>query len=68
MPNPEQVIWSVWGALRPGGRFVPEFGGYGNVASIVGALSAALVARHIAPSIMVPSNPAHYCACSRSED
>lgn len=45
MGQPERVIDGVWAALKPGGRFVGEFGGYGNVASIVAALSAALQAR-----------------------
>lgn len=39
---PDAVIAGVWKALRPGGRFVGEFGGAGNVATIVGALEAAL--------------------------
>lgn len=45
MPNAEQVIDGVWQALKPGGRFVAEFGGYGNIATIAGALNAALIAR-----------------------
>lgn len=45
MPDAEQVIDGVWNALKPGGRFVAEFGGDGNVAAIVGALEAALLAR-----------------------
>ncbi|HEU4708032.1 MAG TPA: class I SAM-dependent methyltransferase [Methylophilaceae bacterium] len=35
MPDPEAVIVGVWRALKPGGRFVGEFGGHGNVAKIV---------------------------------
>ncbi|MEM1363492.1 MAG: class I SAM-dependent methyltransferase [Pseudomonadota bacterium] len=42
MRDPEQVIQNVHRALRPGGRFVAEQGGFGNVASVVTALSAAL--------------------------
>ena len=34
MKEPEKVIAGVWRALRPGGRFVGEFGGYGNAATI----------------------------------
>jgi len=45
MKNPEGVIAGVWRALKPGGRFVGEFGGYGNVAAIVTALESALSAR-----------------------
>jgi len=48
MKKPEQVIAGVWRALKPGGRFVGEFGGFGNVASIVFALETALSARGIA--------------------
>ncbi|MFN9934070.1 MAG: class I SAM-dependent methyltransferase [Cyanobacteriota bacterium] len=45
MPDPEAVIAGVWNALRPGGRFVGECGGHGNVAAIVAALDAALASR-----------------------
>lgn len=33
---------AVWNALKPGGRFVAEFGGKGNVAAIVRSLSTVL--------------------------
>ena len=45
--DPDQVLASVWRSLRPGGRFVGEFGGAGNVASIRDAFIAALGARQI---------------------
>lgn len=38
---PEEAVACVRRALRPGGRFVAEFGGRDNVASIVAALDAA---------------------------
>jgi OsmC subfamily peroxiredoxin len=41
MKPPEAVIAGVWRALRPGGRFVAELGGSGNVAAIMEALGAA---------------------------
>lgn len=47
MKNPEQVIVGVWRALKPGGRFVGEFGGYGNVAAIVKAIEFALFSRDV---------------------
>ncbi|WP_020617248.1 class I SAM-dependent methyltransferase [Paenibacillus daejeonensis] len=37
-------------ALRPGGRFVAEFGGHGNVAALVGATEAALAAHGYDPA------------------
>ena len=40
--DPEAVIRGVHGALKPGGRFVGEFGGHGNVAAITVALFATL--------------------------
>lgn len=46
MKSPKLVIDGVWNALKPGGRFVAEFGGYGNVATIVNAVEVALAARH----------------------
>ena len=45
---PEAVISGVWRALRRGGRFVGEFGGHGNVATIAAAIDAALSQRGVA--------------------
>jgi trans-aconitate methyltransferase len=45
MQDGAAVIAGVFRALKPGGRFVGEFGGHGNVAAIVTALNAALLAR-----------------------
>jgi len=45
MKKPKRVISGVWRALKPGGRFVAEFGGYGNVAIIVKAIESALLLR-----------------------
>ena len=42
MGEPGSVVRGVARALRPGGRFVAECGGEGNIASIVGALEAVL--------------------------
>ncbi len=41
---PEAVARGVFAALRPGGRFVGELGGRGNIAAIRGALAIALPA------------------------
>jgi trans-aconitate methyltransferase len=46
MKSPDKVISGVWQALKPGGRFVAECGGYGNVATIVNAIESALASRH----------------------
>lgn len=40
MPNADAVVAGVIRALKPGGRFVAEFGGHGNVAAIVTAMRA----------------------------
>jgi SAM-dependent methyltransferase len=45
MTRPDAVIAGVRRALRPGGRFVGEFGGHGNVAAICVALRAVLARR-----------------------
>lgn len=45
--DPDAVIAGVARALRPGGRFVGEMGGHGNVAAITVALLAALARRSI---------------------
>src|SRR5688500_9987195 len=42
MSPPEAVVTSVLRALKPGGRFVAEMGGKGNIATITGALCRAL--------------------------
>lgn len=54
MLNYEAVIASVHRALKPGGRFVAEFGGHGNVAAICTALLAALQARGISGKARFP--------------
>lgn len=48
MKNMEAVIDGVWRALKPGGRFVAEMGGQGNVAQIHQALESALKKRGLA--------------------
>ncbi len=45
MRDADAVIAGVVRALKPGGRFVGEFGGFGNVAAIMTALIAALAHR-----------------------
>jgi len=45
MTRPHEVIEGVARALKPGGRFVAEFGGHGNVAAIVTAMRAVSWAR-----------------------
>lgn len=47
MLDPDAVIAGVRRALKPGGRFVGEFGGHGNVAAICVALNAALRQRGV---------------------
>ena len=54
MKRPEAVVAGVWRALRPGGRFVAEFGGHGCVAQIVTALSVALARRGIDAAAVNP--------------
>ena len=57
MKQPEKVVDGVWRALKPGGRFVGEFGGKGNVATIVAALETGLRARGVEPK---PFNPWYF--------
>jgi SAM-dependent methyltransferase len=47
MRDPDRVIAGVWRALKPGGRFVAEFGGHGCVAKVKQALVEALNRRGI---------------------
>ena len=54
MKQPDRVIEGVWRALKPGGRFVGEFGGDGNVGAIVDALHHALADRGIDAKLLHP--------------
>jgi trans-aconitate methyltransferase len=47
MTQPDAVLRGVWRALKPGGRFVGECGGYGNIATVIAALEIALAKRGI---------------------
>ena len=40
--EPEKVVAGIWRSLKPGGRFVAEFGGKGNVKAIVAAIYNAM--------------------------
>lgn len=42
MTRPANVAASVWNALKPGGRFVAEFGGKRNVETIIDAIAKTL--------------------------
>lgn len=45
MREPENVLHCVYRHLKPGGRFVAEMGGKGNVATVAAAIRLALVRR-----------------------
>lgn len=45
MKNADRVLAGVRRALKPGGRFIGEFGGHGNIAAVRIALSAILARR-----------------------
>lgn len=49
MPNQTAVAQSVFRALKPGGRYVGECGGFGNIAAIRTALRAVLSAHGFSP-------------------
>ena len=42
MPHADDVAEAVSRALKPGGRFVAEMGGKGNIAQVVGALDSSM--------------------------
>jgi len=54
MRDHEAVVARVAAHLRPGGQFVGEFGGHGNVAAIVTALAAVLDRRGLDPGSRHP--------------
>lgn len=65
MPEPDAVLGGVRRALKPGGRFVAEFGGHMNVAAVVVALTAALRNRGVTKRKVTPwyfPSPAEYRA------
>jgi RimJ/RimL family protein N-acetyltransferase/precorrin-6B methylase 2 len=47
MRQPDAVLAGVWRALEPGGRFVGEMGGAGNIALVLEALAVVLARRSI---------------------
>lgn len=57
MRDADAVIAGVWRSLKPGGRFVAEMGGAGNVAAVIAALERALRRRGIDP---LPANPWYF--------
>jgi trans-aconitate methyltransferase len=55
IPEPEKVAAGIARALKPGGRFVAEFGGKGNIQILVSAFHAAFAALGIrAPEGVAP--------------
>ncbi|MDJ0511687.1 MAG: class I SAM-dependent methyltransferase [Crocosphaera sp.] len=40
--EPKKVIHNIWRVLKPGGRFVTEFGGKGNIETIISGIYEAL--------------------------
>ncbi|MFB9328157.1 class I SAM-dependent methyltransferase [Paenibacillus aurantiacus] len=50
----DAVVRAIGGALRPGGRFVAEFAGSGNVAALTGAIERALTAHGYSPKGRIP--------------
>ena len=48
MKPPEPVVERIGRVLRPGGRFVAEMGGYGNIAAVVEGMRAVLGAGRVA--------------------
>lgn len=54
MPEPDAVAGGVRRALKPGGRFVGEFGGFTNCAAIVTALTSLARARGLPQELAKP--------------
>ncbi len=54
MTRPDAVIDGVWCALKPGGRFVGEMGGVGNIKRVKAALTAALARRGLDGAVVDP--------------
>ncbi|CAM5786592.1 MULTISPECIES: class I SAM-dependent methyltransferase [Brevibacillus] len=54
MKQPEKVAESIWIALRPGGRFIAEFGGAGNVETVIEKIRIVLSSAGIDASERMP--------------
>ena len=54
MRTPDAVINGVWRALKPGGRFVAECGGAGNIALVLQTLLSVLTRRGIDGRAAIP--------------
>lgn len=70
MTDARAVAKGVWRALVPGGRFVAEFGGHGNVAAIVTAMLAVAARRHGNAALAHPwffPSPAEYRSLLETE-
>ena len=52
--QPELVVSSIWRSLKPGGRFVAEFGGKGNVQAITTAIHNVLNSAGYATAVLNP--------------
>jgi len=57
MRDADAVIAGIRRALKPGGRFVAEMGGHGNIASVIVALTAVLARRGVDAR---PLNPFYF--------
>jgi trans-aconitate methyltransferase len=53
----KDTLKAAYEALKPGGTFVFEMGGHGNVAEVYGALIAALIAQGVAPKDAYEQSP-----------
>ncbi len=53
MREPRKVIACAWDALKPGSRFVVEFGGKGNVETLLSAIAAVIPDAEAAPQNLV---------------
>jgi|SRR5579883_2835459 trans-aconitate methyltransferase len=54
MREADAVLAGVFRALKPGGRFVAEMGGHGNIAAIITVLSAVLARRGVDAAALNP--------------
>ena len=60
MMKPEKVIARIWDSLEPGGRFVAEFGGQGNIETLLDAIAKALMEKKTSHSLLDAKNLVNY--------
>ncbi|KAF3932467.1 hypothetical protein ABW19_dt0203956 [Dactylella cylindrospora] len=64
----KNVIKAVYDCLKPGGKFVAEMGGFGNISEVHTAINAALLGRGISLDTVGRANPWYFPSAKRMRE